>query len=522
MHFDVIQLRKIFFLASLLAILVFIVFVNCLSHQFTYWDDNKYILNNPLVQEFSWPAVGRMFATWRVQYHQYHPLTLLSFAAEYHFFKAAAGVYIFHNLLLHAANTILVFALILILTRGRMFSAWLAAALFGVHPMHVESVAWIVERKDVLYAFFYLAALIFYSQHSRDGKSGNWTWPVFLLFIGSLLSKPAAVTLPLALLLLDYYWHGRLRCRDWLIKTPFFVLSVIFGTIGLAQRPLGLATPYPGIDQIYFGSMAVLTYLWKAVFPVQLSGFYPFPEKINGYYPAEFYAAPFVLIAVTAGLFYLARKQRLVLFGLLFFYTLILLTAGFVNLNNSLLADRYTYVAYIGLFFIAAGFWGAGEGPAVKKRRWCACGIVLLFAVMAWQRCTVWQDGITLWSDVIKKYPREVQAYRNRGSEFGRRGKFFPAWRDFNQALALDPSNPAGYNNRGYLYYEMGKWQNALADFSFSLALDPGLVIAYFNRAAVYIKIGDREKARQDYRQIIKIAPGMTAARQALEQLEKP
>jgi len=419
----------------IILVLTFISFSSAFNNQFTNWDDNKYVTNNPDIKTLNCELVVDLFSRKTIGKHHYHPLTLLTFAVEYHFFKLNPFVYIIDNVLLHILNTAFVFLLIGLLTNNLRF-AIITSVLFGIHPMRVESVAWIPERKDVLYAFFYLLSLISYVRYCQDLAEGprrylRYILFALLLFVCSLLSKPFAVTLPLSLGAIDYYLQRKLSVRLIAEKIPFLLLSIAFGWIAISQGGAETLKLAQLNDRIMLASYRFFTYTFKAFLPIKLSCYYPWPEKLAGFYPRLFSVAKFSLIFLILLFSVGHKKVRNISFGIIFYCVNIFFVIGVIPISRSFLGDRNTYVAYIGLFFIIAcgmdafmKFLKRYKDSYQKIFILFFCLIVIFFCRATYIRCDVFQNGITLWTDVIRKYPNVFIAYQNRGNAYGEMEKY--------------------------------------------------------------------------------------------------
>ena len=418
-----------------------------LLNQFTNWDDPGYVVNQPLIKDLS--AVGLRNIFTKPVMGNYHPLTMLTYAIDYSLANLNPFSYHLQSLLFHLATTALVFCFVLVLTRRRI-AAIITALLFGLHPMHVESVAWAAGRKDVVYGAFYIASCIAWVYYCRSGEAKKWKWyaGALLMFLCSLLAKPVAVSLPLTLLIIDYFenrtWKSiatglvmpqeatidykavKFNFPVLLEKLPFFAISVGFGIKSMYdQRVFGaLGTQgekFNFIERIGLGGYALVTYLWKAVAPVKLLCFYPYPLKENGALPAMYYIYPAIALSLLFVVGLLFRKNKAVVFGTLFFLVNIALLLQFIPVGGAIIADRYSYIPYLGLFFILGWFVSVLFNDSTKQQlgRLAFGGVMAYCLVLGYlsnERCKVWYDGVSLWRDEIEIEPmRAPNGYNNLG-----------------------------------------------------------------------------------------------------------
>lgn len=533
---------------SAVILITALAFYPSLNNGFPNWDDGAYLTKNAAVRELSGLSIKTMFSSFYVAC--YLPLTILSYAVEYHFAGFDPFAYHATNLILHLGNCLLVFWFIFML-RANLTVAFITSLLFGIHPLHVESVAWVSERKDVLCAFFFFAALISYQYYHRKGKSPARYCLALALFLCALLSKAMAITLPGVLLLCDYFEHRSFNRRLLREKIPFFLLAAIFGAVALyAQHTLGGVRNQPSvspIDTAVIAGYGPVFYLSKILFPVNLSCLYPYPNTAAGL-PFGYYAGAMLALVLLAAVAYAVRYARTISFGALFFLLTILPVLQLVPIGQAVAADRYTYIPAMGLFYLAAeGFYCLYEkiaGSARTLRKLLLPGAALaaaLLSILTWQRCLVWKDGITLWNDVIRNYPLEPIAYHNRGLAFKDAGNYERAIADSTTALSLSPQFIDAYNNRGLAYKGKKAFTKALADFDAALSLnpryakawcnrgltrtltgeyraavddltraitlDPQFAIAYYNRGNAYAAIEEDERATADYTQALSFDP---------------
>jgi len=491
-----------------------IFFLPMLSNGFTNWDDDKYITGNPLIKGPDWNAIFTEASA-----SNYHPLTMLTIAFNYVISGTDPFSYHFINWLLHILNTALVFLFIYKISGRKNYVAAFASLIFGLHPMHVESVAWVSERKDVLYTFFFLLALLQYWRFLEIGKRSNIIF-CFLFFILSLLSKPAAVILPVVLLLLDY-WKDRLFNWKMLVeKIPFFILSFIFGFITVKVQSADAIVSfdiYPLWSRFFFACYTIMIYAARFFVPYPLSAFHPYPavDALG----LSVWLSP-IFIIVLAALLWIKRKDKLVVFSLLFFIVNLLLVVQFVSIGLTIVSERYTYVPYIGLSFLA-GMWlekylVTSFNMLLKS---VPFAIALVFGIISFQRTKVWKDGDTLWADVIKKYPdaatprsnhanylKSMAAkpeYKARENELLQR-----ALEDCNVAITLKPTHIKAYENRQNIYLILKKDSFALADANTLLQMQPSNAAAAYTKGFAYMRFNMPDSSLFWFNKSIAINPG--------------
>ena len=469
-----------------------------LNNGFTNWDDDVYVTNNLIIKAPDWEAIFT-----RASAYNYHPLTMLTLAFNY----AISGVdpFSYHlvNWLLHILNTSLVFLFIYKISGRKIFVAAFTSLIFGIHPMHIESVAWISERKDVLYACFFLLAMIQYWSFLETGKRPKLLF-CFIFFILSLLSKPAAVILPFILFLLDY-WHG--RPFNWKVlaeKIPFFIFSLLFGFITIkvqsAEAIVGFDI-YPLWTRFFFACYTIMIYTARFFVPYPLSAFHPYPSVDS--LGLSVLLSPIFIIALLI-LLWLKRKDRLLVFSILFFIVNLLLVVQFLSIGLTIVSERYTYIPYIGLSFLA-GMWlnkylDSKSASFIKATPFI---IGIIFGVISFQRTKVWKDGDTLWSDVVKHYP-DAATPRSNHADYLRKMAGLPAYKsqrdellrraleESSMAIKLKPTHIKAYVNRQNIYLLLGRDSLAMTDAETLLKLEPSNSQAFYTKGFAYMRF-DRQ-----------------------------
>lgn len=460
----------------LLACITLAVFYPAIHHQFVNFDDNRYITENPHIRNLSADHIKSIFLTSNLGQYQYHPLTILSFALEYQIAGLNPLIYHLDNLILHLLNTLLVYFFIYQMCSKHQV-AFLTALLFGIHPMHVESVVWATERKDVLYTFFYMISLNFYIRYVKfDQRKIKYLIMTFLSFTLSLLSKPSAFTLPFVLILLDMYFKVPFKTkRNLLSKLPFFTLTFIFIWITRFNISyIHLGHDYSLLDKFFLSFYIAWIYLVKIFLPFDLSCYYPLPQKTNQLLPVFIYTVPLIFSFVIYFSRHFIRQNSIILFGLLFFFINISYVFVFLQYEKYLYADRYSYVSYIGLFFILSSLI---ETHIIQQNHFKIMGIIaaaviiLNLGLLTRQRINVWKNDLTLFSDLIEKSPKEPLGYNNRGLYWARNNEWPKALDDFNKAVELNENYYLGYLNRATAYMELKNYTQSLKDYNKALSL---------------------------------------------------
>lgn len=521
-----------------------------LANGLTNWDDNDYITRNPYLRELSWTNTQLLFASFFKG--NYHPLTMLSLSLDHALGGGAVWIHHLVNGLLHLANTVLVYLCVQRLTRDQTIGL-IASALFGVHPLHVESVAWVSERKDVLYAFFYLGALLAYLRYTEShSRRAILFYALSLgLFALSLLSKGMAVSLAPTLVAVDALLRRRpLGPRILVEKAPFFALSLVFGLVALAAQgsvgQLHGEAQWSTLQRIPLASYGFVQYLWMLLVPHGLSAFHPYPPV--GQIPLSYFASVIGVAGVAAATLWSWRHAPLLCFAILFFTLNIFFVLQLIPVGGVIMADRYTYLASIGFFvaIAAGGRWLERRYPSARRSLLIVLALYVgLLALATHQRTFVWRTSLSLWDDTLARYPdiptarlnravaryeigdatgaesdlseairvapRYAAAWAHRGVIRHLRGDEIAALADLDRALVLEPSAES-YANRGAIRLSAGELDDAILDLSRALQLDPRHALAYSNRGIARLEKGLYPPALGDFQNAIALSPGYAAA----------
>ena len=491
-------------------------------HPFVNYDDDRYITENPHVHNgLTWRTITWAFTA--TEQGNWHPLTWLSHALDYQLFHQNPAGHHLTSLLIHAANAVLLFLFLMYATR-RLGPSLFVAALFALHPINVESVAWVAERKNVLCTFFFFATLIAYCWYARQPD-----WRRYLVFAGlfvlGLMSKPMVITLPFVLLLLDYWPLGRIRggradataaplSKLVVEKLPLIALSAASAVITMqAQRAGGAmrsTAQFSLAVRLENAVMAYAMYLWKMIWPSHLSPIYPHPgDSLAGW---QVGTSALVLLAVTAVALKF-RARRYLLTGWLWFLGTLVPVIGLVQVGDQAMADRYAYIPLVGIFIMIA--WGIADLADSKQiglvvRVIPAACVLLALSFATNRQLGYWSSNYDLWTHAVAVTGRNFIAQDNLGGALLWLGKTDEAYLHFQAAAEINPLDPMSRSNLGAYLQEHGHMAEAIEKYNrvITLTSDPGLLAAtYANLGAAYRKLGEDEKARTSYDQALQLNP---------------
>jgi len=528
--------------ALFVALITFLVYLPALQNDFVNWDDPDYVYENQNIRSIDFRSLKWMFSTFHVQ--NWHPLTWFSHAVDYAIWGLNPMGHHLTSIIFHGLNAFLIVVLVMRLldkkSEGLLSSplnnrahqtaritAVVIGLLFGLHPLHVESVAWISERKDVLYAFFFLLSIVSYLKYtsSEQGRQKvlNYIF-CMLFFIFSLMSKPMAVTLPVVFIILDIYPLGRVELRSlFKFHHKVFVEKLPFITLGLAsaiitilaqQKEIASFEVHPG-ERILVAFRSLAFYLFKIIWPIDLSPLYPYPSQIS-LLSLQYVSSLFLISGITVFCVLSWKKYKVFSAVWVYFIVTLLPVIGIVKIGTQAAADRYTYLPSIGPFFLMglciASLWKKDAAPkngvTLKRLSVIAFSILIssILSVMTIKQIRIWRDPLTLWDTELRRYSIPG-AYNNRGNAYLLLGQYQQAIEDYNKALKQDRDFAKAYNNRGLAYEKLGKYQLAIEDFSLSIRTNNHEPLAYLNRGNVFKALSNYQKAIQDYSKAIELNP---------------
>ena len=510
----------------IIVFLTALIYSSAVNNDFTTWDDNHYVTGNRYIKDFSKEGVKKLW-TERTGMGGTR-LTLTSFMIDYKLWGLNPKLYHAENVLWHILNSLLLYFLILRLMKNKKI-AFATAILFAIHPMHVESVAWIAERKDVLYTFFLLLCLHAYVSYVKTKKPLKKAlyWLAFTMsFYLSWHSKFSAVAIPPLLFLIDYILQRRFTL--WLIieKLPilFFTTTEVYRlAFGAHARmdfqgrkmveSLHQSYRYTLFEKSLLASYSLMFYLIRFILPVKLSAIIPYPVKSDGVFPTEYYLAlgfaVILLVSITIFLFRMKKNRREYIFGFLFFLITISVFLHFISIKGVVVvADRYTYVPYIGLSFMVGIFLYNIKKSTHQNIAWSIFFVAVIFmSFSTFQRNKVWKNDISLFSSVLKTNPNVVAALNNRGNAYNNIRNYELAIKDFNRGLEIEPNFLYLYNNRAQAYHQLDSNNLALIDLDRAITLDPRYLEAYLNKAQVLLSLDQIPQAIEVYSKACEIAP---------------
>jgi len=535
-------------IAALLALATIALYWPATRCDFINFDDSIYVTENPHVQGgFSWEGVKWAFCDTE-QVVNWHPMTMMSHMLDCQLFGLKPWGHHLTSVLLHAVNAVLVFVWLRRLT-GVLWRSALVAAVFGLHPSHVESVAWVAERKDVLSTFFGLLALVFYTGYAQkrarverresrakpaipalDPRPSTLDYSLALLFFAlGLMSKPMLVTWPFVMLLMDYWPLQRVTSGPWLVarvrrlvweKIPFFALAAAMSIVTfVVQKHADVSTPIENLPLGARSGNALISYcryLGKLFWPADLAFFYPHPGK----WPLEQVVLAGGLILGLTVLFIVQRRRYpFLLTGWLWYCGTLVPVIGLVQVGNQAMADRYTYVPSLGVLILA--IWGVYE----LTHRWryhelalsaAGCAAVVLCFGMTRQQIGYWKDDETLFRHALEVTENNYVAYNNLGVTLEKKGQTDAAIRQYQEAIHVKPDDVEAYLNLGGILGANGQTDAAIHQFQEAVRLAPDDALAHYNLGTALGVKGRIDEAIRQFQEAIRLKPDYPEARHNL------
>jgi tetratricopeptide (TPR) repeat protein len=518
--------------AVLIALLTFSAFLPTLGNQFVNWDDDRNFLENPYYRGLGWAQLRWMWTT----LHMGHwiPLTWMTFGVDYLLWGMNPFGYHLTSLLLHTANAVVFYFVALRLLGlalpghrerspvGLRVAAGLAALLFAIHPLRVESVAWATERRDVLSGLFYLLAVLAYLRaHEREERGRRWYWGAVGLCACALLSKSMAVSLPVVLVLLDVYplrrlggtagWWSREARRVYAEKIPFVLLAAAASAITFVAHvrlPDNMAPllDINVVERLAISAYSLSFYLWKTVAPFHLIPFYPIPDPLD---PLETgFVVSYGAVLMLSALALVLRRRVPGLAVVWSAYVVILLPVLGLSQNGSqLAADRYTYLAGLGwAILVGAALLSWWPRIPFGSTGLAVCAVIFL-GVLTWNQTRVWRNSETLWTHTLSIDASSPIPHTNLASALGRRGRLAEAIAHYRQALRLNPDLAEPHVGLGLALARQGQLEEAIAHYRQALRLKPDLADAHNNWGLALFEQGRPAEAVEHYRQALRLNP---------------
>ena len=513
---------SVIIICTLLVLLTVAVYIKVGGHQFLNFDDPSYVTENLHVS--SGITVDNIFwAFSSIDAGNWHPLTWLSHMADVQLYGVNPRGHHITNVIFHATSSVLLLLLLFRCT-GSLWQSSFVAALFALHPLHVESVAWVAERKDVLSAFLGLLTLCLYAEYVAKRNIGLYIL-AFLVFVLGLLSKPMLVTLPIIMLLMDYWPLDRYRhtekqgllqlsgrTRAVIIeKAPFFLCSLLSGLITMYAQHKGGATnsltSVPVVLRIENALVAYVKYIGKTLWPTDLAVLYPLPVSFPLW---QVIGSLLVLFSVTVATVRVRNRHPFLVVGWLWFLVTLVPVIGLIQVGSQSMADRYSYIPVIGLFIMAA--WGVPVLTNGFKRRksilaLLAGSLIITSAVLTWQQLGYWQNNISLYQHALHVTSGSYLVHSNLGIAFAEEGDLTAAIREYRQAIRISPYSFDAHGNLGLALLETGDLDGALMECQIALQLNPGSSNSHYNLGVALAAKGALEAATHEYHEAIRSSP---------------
>jgi protein O-mannosyl-transferase len=509
--------KLIVYIVLILAILA--VFWQVNQYDFVNLDDQIYVTENDHIQSgITWQGFRWAFGTTYAEF--WHPLTWLSLMLDNQLHGLNAGGYHLTNLILHIMSTLLLFWLFNRMT-GALWRSAFVAVLFALHPLHVESVAWIAERKDVLSTFFWMLTLCLYVYYTEKPVIKRYL-PVLFGFACGLMSKSMVVTMPVIMILLDYWPLKRFQWKKtesnqmgvargknllWLLweKTPFFILSALFSILTIHAKYKPLVQHFSLNSRIANASVSFTVYLEKTFWPYDLAVFYPFSHQIPLW---QVLGSVFLILVISTVVVAVVKSLPHLFVGWSWYAITLLPVIGIIQVGDFAMADRFHYLPSIGIAIMLS--WGIPSlirSENIRRQILFPVSIaaIAIMAVLNWEQCSYWKNSIELWNHALRVTRDNYLAHDGLALALFTEGKTDQALVHYNESVRLKPAYVTAYNNRGNVYAKLGQYQTAIEDYNKAIAMKPDYASAYYNRGVSYAEIGQYQLAIEDYDKAIAI-----------------
>ncbi len=489
---------------------IFLIYIKVINFDFISFDDPGYIVNNVIVKSgLSLASMAWAFKTFAM--NNWHPVTWLSYLLDIQLFGPRPSWLHLENVLLHTCNSLLAFLLLSYTTRS-FWRSLAVAAFFGLHPLHVESVAWISERKDVLSTFFWFLSMLAYSRYGRDNEKSFYLLSLILFCIG-IMAKPMLVTLPLILLLWDIWPLNRISLPDFdkggclrllAEKIPFFAVSFLSCAVTYyAQFQGGSVASIESLSlslRLANAGLSYLKYIGKMFWPSSLAVVYPYDVHLSVLIGA---GAGLILAVMTFLVIRFARRNEYLLTGWLWYLVTLVPVIGIVHVGQQAMADRYSYVPLFGLFIILA--WGLPDLLANIKYKQeiiaaTAGGTLALAAAFTWLQLDYWKDSLSLYMHAADAFNGNYMAYRGIANIFNKEGRYDDAISYADKALKANPNDDIAYSQLAYAVEKKGMTGDAMYYYGESLRINPKFIYSRYNLANLLMMTGHSDEAAYHYR----------------------
>ena len=534
--------RTKFLICAFLMISTFFIYSQVQYHDFINYDDDLYVKNSQLVQsDFTIESIIRIFNN--THFGLWQPITTLSYLVDYQLYELNPKGFLLTNLFIHVVNSLLLF-LVLFRMTGAIWKSAFVATMFAYHPLNVESVAWISERKNLLSTLFFLLTISSYINYTQKPNINRYCLVFLFLSIG-LMSKPILVTLPFVLLLLDYWPLRRFKFgkkKDIneisekntdqktkhfqliLEKIPLFLLVIGFTSLMYYHVKTNFGFYYPFQSRLTNLTVSYLDYLKKMILPIRLSIFYPHPGNTLPLWQGVI--CGIVLMAITITSIKLIRKAPYFAIGWFWYMGTIFPVSGILQAGAHAMADRYSYITLIGIFIVVA--WGLPE--LISKWHYrevilsVSTGIIILALLLTtWKQVGHWKNSITIFKHAIrvtdKKYPNFSLVYNNLGQALYEEGKKEEAISNYLMAIKLNPMHVKAYYNLGIALYAKGKSLEAISNYNIAIKLKPDFAYAHYNLGLALVQQGRVKEAVDHFKETVRLRPDLISARRYLEGL---